>query len=42
RMRERNERIPDPGKWFGYVVVKDPPLYNKEGRKEPHRVGNFM
>ncbi len=42
RMRKRNERIPDPGERFSYVVVKGPPLYNKEGRKEPHRVGDFM
>ncbi|RIB04471.1 hypothetical protein C2G38_2222263 [Gigaspora rosea] len=37
-----NEKIPDPGERFSYVVVKGPPLYNKEGRKEPHRVGDFM
>jgi hypothetical protein len=42
RMRERSERISDPGERFSYVVVKGPLLYNKEGRKEPHRVGNFM
>jgi DNA polymerase elongation subunit (family B) len=42
RMEERNERIPDPGERFSYVVVKGPPLYDKEGRKEPHRVGDFM
>jgi hypothetical protein len=42
RMRKRNERIPDPGEHFSYVVVKGPPLYNKNGRKEPHRVGDFM
>ncbi|CAB4417057.1 unnamed protein product [Rhizophagus irregularis] len=42
RMSERNERIPDPSERFSYVVVKGPPLYNKEGRKEPHRVGDFM
>jgi hypothetical protein len=41
-MKERNERIPDPGKRFSYVVVKGPPLYNKEGRKEPYIVGDFM
>src|SRR4051794_5500120 len=37
RMRERNERIPDPGELFSYVVEKGPPLYNKEGRK--NRIG---
>ncbi|CAI2191025.1 11201_t:CDS:2 [Funneliformis geosporum] len=42
RMRERNERIPDPSERFSYVVVKGPPLYIKKGRKEPHRVGDFM
>ncbi len=41
-MREKNKRIPDPDKRFNYVIVKGPPLYNKKGRKEPHRVGNFM
>jgi hypothetical protein len=41
-MEERNERIPDPGERFSYVVVKSPPFYNKEARKKPHRVGNFM
>ncbi|GBB96536.1 hypothetical protein RclHR1_27790004 [Rhizophagus clarus] len=42
RMRERNERIPDPSERFSYVVVKGLPLYNKEGRKKPHRIGDFM
>jgi hypothetical protein len=42
RMEERNERIPDPGERFSYVVVKGPPLYNEEGRKIPHRVGDYM
>ena len=42
RMRERNERIPDPGERFSYVVVKGPPLYNEQGRKVPHRVGDYM
>ena len=41
-IREKNERIPDPDERFSYVVVKGLPFYNKEGRKEPHRVGNFM
>ncbi|RGB29794.1 DNA polymerase family B-domain-containing protein [Rhizophagus diaphanus] len=41
-MREKNERIPDLSERFNYVVVKDPPLYNKKGRKEPHRVGDYM
>ncbi|GES76982.1 DNA polymerase family B-domain-containing protein [Rhizophagus clarus] len=42
RMREKNERIPDPGERFSYVVVKGPPLYNEKGRKEPHRIGDYM
>src|SRR4051794_29091198 len=42
RMRERNERISDSSERFSYVVVKGLPLYNKESRKEPHRVGDFM
>ncbi|RGB22353.1 hypothetical protein C1646_776218 [Rhizophagus diaphanus] len=41
-MREKNERIPDPGERFSYVVVKGPPLYNEKGQKEPHRVGDYM
>ena len=41
-MRERNERISDPGERFSYVVVKGPPLYNEQGRKVPHRVGDYM
>ncbi|RIB01140.1 hypothetical protein C2G38_2297601 [Gigaspora rosea] len=42
RMRERNERIPDPGERFSYIVIKGPPLYNEQGRKMPHRVGDYM
>ncbi|GBB89184.1 hypothetical protein RclHR1_15880005 [Rhizophagus clarus] len=42
RMREKNERIPDPGERFSYVVVKSPPLYNEKGQKEPHRIGDYM
>ncbi|GES83053.1 DNA polymerase family B-domain-containing protein [Rhizophagus clarus] len=42
RMREKNEMIPDPGERFNYVVVKGPPLYNEEGQKEQHRVGDYM
>ena len=42
RMREKNERIPDPGEQFSYVVVKGPPLYNEKGRKEPHRIGDYI
>ena len=41
-MRERNERIPNPGEWFSYVIVKGLSLYNKEGRKESYRVGDYM
>ena len=42
RMRERNERIPDPGKRFSYVVVKSLLLYNEQDRKVPHKVGDYM
>src|SRR5436305_10165375 len=41
-MREKNERISDPSKQFNYVVIKGPLLYNEQGRKVPHRVGNYM
>ncbi|CAG8659680.1 10748_t:CDS:2, partial [Dentiscutata heterogama] len=41
-MKNRNERIPDPGKWFSYVVIKGPPLYNEQDRKILHRVGDYM
>ncbi|RIB05477.1 hypothetical protein C2G38_2219571 [Gigaspora rosea] len=37
RMKERNKRIPDPGKRFSYIVIKGPPLYNEQDRKIPHR-----
>ncbi|RIA90665.1 hypothetical protein C1645_823037 [Glomus cerebriforme] len=30
-MRERNERIPDFGKYFSYIVVKGPRLHNEKG-----------
>ena len=42
RMRERNERIPDPGERFSYVVVKGPRLRNEKGRLIPIRVGDYM
>ncbi|RGB36306.1 hypothetical protein C1646_758284 [Rhizophagus diaphanus] len=42
RMRERNERIPDPGERFSYVVVKGPRLRSKEGQLIPYRVGDYM
>jgi len=42
RMRERNERIPDPGERFSYVIVKGLLLYNEQGRKVPYRVGDYM
>ncbi|CAB5210402.1 unnamed protein product [Rhizophagus irregularis] len=42
RMRERNERIPDPGERFSYVVVKGPRLRSEEGRLIPYRVGDYM
>ncbi|CAI2192453.1 12292_t:CDS:1, partial [Funneliformis geosporum] len=41
-MRERNKRIPDSSECFSYIIVKGPSLYNKEGRKEQHKVGDFM
>ncbi len=41
-IRKRNERISDPDKWFSYVVVKGPLLYNEQDRKIPHRVGDYM
>ncbi|CAI2190257.1 10081_t:CDS:2, partial [Funneliformis geosporum] len=42
RMRERNERIPDPGEQFSYVLVKGPRLRNEKGRLIPYRVGDYM
>ncbi|CAI2169257.1 19177_t:CDS:2 [Funneliformis geosporum] len=42
RMREKNERILDPSECFSYIIVKGSPLYNKEDRKEPYKVGDFM
>ncbi|POG82468.1 hypothetical protein GLOIN_2v1761861 [Rhizophagus irregularis DAOM 181602=DAOM 197198] len=42
RMRERNERIPDPGERFSYVVVKGSRLRSEEGRLIPYRVGDYM
>ncbi|POG82469.1 hypothetical protein GLOIN_2v1469774 [Rhizophagus irregularis DAOM 181602=DAOM 197198] len=41
-MRERNERIPDPGERFSYVVVKGPRLRSEEGQLIPYRVGDYM
>ena len=41
-MREKNKRISDPSEQFSYIVVKDLPLYNEEGRKELHRVEDYM
>ncbi|CAI2197717.1 8813_t:CDS:1, partial [Funneliformis geosporum] len=42
RMRERNERIPDPGEQFSYIVVKGPRLRNEIGRLIPYRVRDYM
>ncbi|CAI2190219.1 6035_t:CDS:2, partial [Funneliformis geosporum] len=42
RMKERNERIPDPGKQFSYVIVKGPHLHDEKGRLIPYRVGDYM
>ncbi|CAG8719098.1 1438_t:CDS:1, partial [Dentiscutata heterogama] len=41
-MRERSERISNPGKWFSYIVVKGPCLHNKKGRLIAHRVGDYI
>ncbi|RIB19688.1 ribonuclease H-like domain-containing protein [Gigaspora rosea] len=35
-------RIPNLGERFSYVVIKGLPLYNEQGRKVPHRVGDYM
>ncbi|PKK56119.1 hypothetical protein RhiirC2_800705 [Rhizophagus irregularis] len=42
RMRERNERIPDPGEQFSYVVVKGSRLRKENGTLIPYRVGDYM
>ncbi|CAI2197798.1 3788_t:CDS:1, partial [Funneliformis geosporum] len=42
RMRERNERIPDPGKQFSYIVVKAPRFHDEKSRLIPYRVGDYM
>ncbi|PKK57795.1 DNA/RNA polymerase [Rhizophagus irregularis] len=42
RMKEKNERIPDPGERFSYVIVKGPRLRNEKGRLIPYRVGDYM
>ncbi|CAB4492569.1 unnamed protein product [Rhizophagus irregularis] len=39
---ERNERIPDLGERFSYVVVKSPHLHSEEGQLIPYRVGDYM
>ncbi|CAI2176798.1 16929_t:CDS:2, partial [Funneliformis geosporum] len=41
-IRERNERIPDPGKPFSYVIMKASHLHNEKGRLIPYRVGDYM
>ncbi len=42
-MKEKYEnRIPDPGKCFSYVVVKGGPLYDENGKKQPCRVADYM
>ncbi|CAI2199867.1 12076_t:CDS:2, partial [Funneliformis geosporum] len=35
----RNERIPDPGEQFSYIIVKGPRLRDEKGRLIPYRVG---
>ncbi len=42
RMRERSERIPDPGERFSYVVVKGPRLRDEKGRLIAHRISDYM
>ncbi|RGB33271.1 hypothetical protein C1646_761934 [Rhizophagus diaphanus] len=42
RMREKNERIPDPGERFSYFIVKGPHLRNEKGWLIPYRVGDYM
>ncbi|GBB88743.1 hypothetical protein RclHR1_15320007 [Rhizophagus clarus] len=41
-MKERNERIPDSGERFSYIVVKGPHLRNEKGRLILYRVGDYM
>ena len=41
-IRKKNKRIPNSSKWFSIIVIKGPPLYNKQGKKISHRVGNYM
>ncbi|CAI2185392.1 2515_t:CDS:1 [Funneliformis geosporum] len=41
-MRERNERIPDSGEQFSYVVIKGPHLRDEKDRLIPYRIGDYM
>ncbi|CAI2192086.1 11538_t:CDS:2, partial [Funneliformis geosporum] len=41
-MREKNKRIPDPGKQFSYIVMKGPRLRDEKGKFIPYRVGDYM
>ncbi|RIB08439.1 hypothetical protein C2G38_2211662 [Gigaspora rosea] len=38
----RNERVPDPGERFSYVVVKGPRLRDEKGRLTSYRVGTMV
>ncbi|CAI2178075.1 6361_t:CDS:2 [Funneliformis geosporum] len=42
RIRERNERIPNPDEQFSYIIVKGPYLHDEKGRLIPYRVGDNM
>src|SRR6266540_715038 len=35
-------KIPDPSECFNYVVVKGGFLYDKNGKKQPRRVADYM
>src|SRR6266542_5781824 len=42
-MKEKYEnKIPDPGEHFSYVVVKGGPLYDKNDKKQSYRVADYM
>ncbi len=42
-MKEKYEnKIPDPGERFSYIVVKGGLLYDENGKKQPRRVADYM
>jgi len=42
-MKEKYEnKIPDSGERFSYVIVKGGPLYDENGKKQPRRVADYM